>query len=183
MKDRQLLFAKLEKSIKECRRHIQWAEYSLHSIKDLFPLTIENYKSLNVDRDYMNSNLTIGEEDYIKLEKTKVQYFDQFIYRYTKLQDTLSARVLKTIIILSEDTDDTRTFVDVLNILEKRQVIKSAIEWQDLRDLRNSITHEYGDNLELQIKILNEVYDAYLYIKEQCSIIFSYSFNLLKNNY
>ena len=102
MKDRKLLFSKLEKSIKECRRHIQWAEYSLHNIKDLFPLTIDNYKSLDVDNDCINSSLTIDEEDYIKLEKTKVQHFDQFIYRYVKLQDTLSAKVLKTIITLSE---------------------------------------------------------------------------------
>lgn len=174
--------SKLEKSIKECRRHIQWAEYSLHYISSLFPLTIETYQSLKLDNDFINDDLAISEDDYTKLEKTNVEYFDQFIYRYAKLQDTLSAKVLRTIITLSEETDDTRTFLDVLNLLEKRSVIKSAQGWQDLRDLRNSLSHEYSDNVELQVGLLNEVYEAYLYIKEQYIMIVNYcskSLNIL----
>lgn len=182
MKDKKLLISKLEKSIRECRRHIQWSEYALHYIKDMFPLTMEKYILLELNDDLINSNLEINEDDYIKLEKTKVEYFDQFIYRYAKLQDTLNSKVLKSIIVLSEETDDTRTFVDILNLLEKRNVIKSAEQWQDLRDLRNSLSHEYGDNLELQIKILNEVYEAYSYIKEQYIIIEKYCLNILKSN-
>jgi len=58
--------------------------------------------------------------------------------------------------------------IDILNILEKLNIIDDANKWDELREIRNSIAHEYPfdinervDNIKLAMKgyeILKEIY-------------------------
>lgn len=56
--------------------------------------------------------------------------------------------------------------IDVLNRLEKLELLKSSDEWIEYRKLRNTLTHEYPDNEDEIIEAINLSIDAYLNMKK-----------------
>ncbi|MHB1680598.1 MAG: hypothetical protein ACYCTB_08860 [bacterium] len=46
------------------------------------------------------------------------------------------------------------SFIDVLDKLEKLEIIKDADEWNGIRELRNNLPHEYPSN---QDEIINDI--------------------------
>lgn len=149
-----MLIARIKDAVAECEIHIKRISEALSKLEKYLPLTEDIYNNLTSD---------------------DIQALDQFIYRYTKLQDKIGSSILKNLVYLLEYSDNTRTFIDMLNILEKNNIIASANKWKDFRDLRNRLTHEYINHTDLQVKLLNDVYDAYLYIqKEFTHIVMSF---------
>jgi len=51
-----------------------------------------------------------------------------------------------------------KPFLDILNSLERINVL-DVEEWFEIRDLRNEIAHEYEDNENMAINILNTIYE------------------------
>lgn len=47
--------------------------------------------------------------------------------------------------------------MDILNQLESIDII-DVDEWFEIRDLRNEIAHDYEDNDEIALNILNTIY-------------------------
>jgi hypothetical protein len=76
---------------------------------------------------------------------------DQLAFRYMKLQDSLGEKVLPGLLGLSLDPlpDDT-PFVQKLNRLERLGLVPSAAGWKTLREVRNTLAHEYPDHPDLQ---------------------------------
>ena len=58
---------------------------------------------------------------------------------------------------LYEGENINKPFLDVLNQLEAIDII-NVDEWFEIRDLRNEIAHDYEDNDETAINILNTIY-------------------------
>jgi len=52
-------------------------------------------------------------------------------------------------------------FIDILNKLEKLELIASAEKWQELREIRNVIAHEYDDSPELAAQALNAIFASH----------------------
>ena len=75
-----------------------------------------------------------------------IRLLDQFVLRFTKLQDTLGAHVLRQFAVqtLAEPVEDV-AFIDVLNLLERRGYLL-ADQWALQRSTRNILTHEYPDD-------------------------------------
>lgn len=75
-----------------------------------------------------------------------IRLLDQFVLRFTKLQDTLGAHVLRqfAVQVLAEPVEDA-AFIDVLNLLERRGYL-TAEDWAAQRSTRNILTHEYPDD-------------------------------------
>ena len=87
-----------------------------------------------------------------------VALVDQFIYRFTKLQDAMGTRLFPPLVAMITGNDDPRPFLDVLNQLEKNGVIGSVETWQKLRALRNNMAHEYPDSIEQCTATLNMLF-------------------------
>lgn len=120
-----IITVKIELSIRECDLHLEKIVKAAARLQGVFPLT---------------------EDKLTELSDETVTILDQFIYRFTKLQDAMGARIMPLISGLISDNFDPRPFIDHLNILEKNGAISSAEKWQELRNLRNSLAHEYPDN-------------------------------------
>ena len=60
---------------------------------------------------------------------------------------------------------DNMSLRDVLNRLEKLEIIDSAQEWIEFRKVRNAATHEYPDNEDEVIEAINNMLAAYKKIK------------------
>jgi hypothetical protein len=83
---------------------------------------------------------------------------DAFRVRFSGLQDLLSNKLFRGILLLEEETP--QSMLDILNAMEKRGVIKSFDDWKSARDLRNAFMHEYPDHLDLCAAALSGAYAA-----------------------
>ena len=84
-----------------------------------------------------------------------IRLIDQFVLRFTKLQDTLGAHVLRQFAaqVLVEPVEDL-PFIDVLDLLERRGYLTTEA-WALQRGTRNALTHEYPDDPQRQALALN----------------------------
>ncbi len=143
MSNDDIIILRIQKSISECDLHIKRIGEALAKIERYFPITEDVYEKFSID---------------------DIGVLDQFVYRYTKLQDKIGSSVLKNAVCLIEYTDYTGTFIDILNTLEKHNIIESAERWITFRSIRNRLTHEYTSDVDLQINLLNDVHNSYWYI-------------------
>jgi len=75
--------------------------------------------------------------------------FDALTSKFARCADILTQKVLKTLVFIVRE--DAPTFVDRMNLCEKLGAIPSAKSLIEIRDLRNTIAHEYAvdDLMEL----------------------------------
>lgn len=99
-------------------------------------------------------------DKYAALTDEQVQDMDQFILRFTKLQDTLGDRFLPAILQFLQEPYDTRPMLDKLNRLEKLGFIKSVEKWQQIRSIRNRFAHDYPDDPEKNAAHINLAFTA-----------------------
>lgn len=127
---------KLKKYFNECDKHLQRIEEAYADIKDSVPLTVEKYQILSKD---------------------EVQDIDQYLYRFSKLQDTLGQKIFKLVLDIYEPTPEVIPFIDMLNKLEKLNFLDNTKEWIHLRDVRNKIAHQYDDEPYEMTQALNDI--------------------------
>ncbi|MEA1972076.1 MAG: hypothetical protein U9N34_02120, partial [Candidatus Cloacimonadota bacterium] len=60
-------------------------------------------------------------------------FSDQIIYRFSKLQDTIGAKLFKSLLLYQGENID-KPFLDILNNLEKIDIV-DVEEWFEIRDL------------------------------------------------
>ncbi len=103
----------------------------------------------------------------------KIKTVDTFIYRFIKLQDIMGDKLFKVFLNALGEYKDNMSLLDVLDKLEKFEIIDNAKDWMEYRKLRNKLTHEYPnsendiiDGIYLAIeayfnieKILNRIVD------------------------
>ena len=100
----------------------------------------------------------INTTDFEKLLENKVElaFADQIIYRFSKAQDSMGAKLFKAY-MLYQGTNVDKPFLDILNSLEKLNILE-VDEWFELREIRNEIAHDYEDNTKLAVDILNSIF-------------------------
>ena len=119
-------------ALRQCDRHVQRMRRAMERIP--FPLD--------------EHELAQDNEDLITV-------IDQFVFRYTKLQDALGEHVLRQFCsqILLELVEDS-PFADILALLERRGYLTSE-DWRMQRAMRNTLTHEYPEQVTWQVETLN----------------------------
>ena len=125
---------KLTQTLAICDLHYQRMMFAWESINKYFPLT----------------ELTLG-----RLSPIELALFDQLIYRFSKLQDSMGARLFKQMLEALEEDISGLPFLDILYKLEKLNLIDNAKDWISLRQTRNTISHEYPFIKEVQMEELN----------------------------
>ncbi len=126
----------LSKYFEQCDRHIQRIEEAYEDIREKIPLDVKSYQNL---------------------DKDTVQALDQYLFRFSKLQDTIGEKIFKTILKFYDDRDINLPFLDMLNKLEKLGYIHSTKEWINLRKIRNEISHHYDDEPEEMSQAINMI--------------------------
>lgn len=75
--------------------------------------------------------------------------FDALTSKFARTADILTQKVLKTLVMLLRE--DAPTFIDRMNLCEKLGIVPSAGGLVEVRDLRNTIAHEYAAEDLLEI--------------------------------
>ena len=99
-------------------------------------------------------------EKYSRFTENEIEIIDLFIFRFIKLQDTIGGRLFKQILEANDIDTDTLSNIDIVNSIEKYEIIGNKDEWVELREIRNFFTHEYPDeNVDLLINQLNTAFN------------------------
>ena len=139
---------KVKHSLTESYKHLKRLEDAFLQLKQSYnlPLVKESYQLILDDLE-------------------SLAYSDQIIYRFSKLQDCMGAKLFKSILLYQGENVD-KPFLDILNQLEKMDII-NVDDWFEIRDLRNEIAHDYEDNNNISVNILNTIYT----LKDELKII------------
>jgi len=103
----------------------------------------------------------------------KIKTIDTFIYRFIKLQDMMGEKLFKVFLDEIGEYKDTMSLLDILDKLEKFEVLDNAYDWMEYRKLRNQLTHECPNNEDEIIEGIVLAIDVY----EKIDIIFN---NIIK---
>lgn len=94
----------------------------------------------------------------------KIKTIDTFIYRFIKLQDMMGEKLFKIFLDEIGEYKDSMSLLDMLDKLEKFEIIDDSIKWMEYRKLRNKLTHEYPNNeqdiidgIVLAIEVFREI--------------------------
>ena len=95
-----------------------------------------------------------------QLKDEPVQDWDLFVLRFTKLQDTLGARLFPALLEHLQEPYEDRPMIDKLHRLEKLGYLPKLDDWQSLRVIRNRFAHDYPEDDALKAAYLNEAISA-----------------------
>ena len=114
---RQEIIERLDREFGVCDRHIVRINEALDSLGLDGPMSVDQYVDLSAEQ---------------------IRCIDQFIFRFAKLQDAMSGKLFRYILeYLDEDVSEL-PMRDILNKLERFQIVPDAHEWVYIRDARLS---------------------------------------------
>lgn len=85
--------------------------------------------------------------DALEQNADLTERLDAFVSRFCRLQDTLGDKLLP--VYLKMQLEPIGTVLDNLNRAEKLGLIPSVADWIEARSLRNSLIHEYIEDIDL----------------------------------
>ncbi len=88
-----------------------------------------------------------------QLSLEEMDKLDAFRVRFCDLQDSLGAKIFRTLLKLEEESFESQ--LDIINKMDKRKIIASFADWKSLRDVRNLFSHDYPDSDEQRAESLN----------------------------
>lgn len=150
---------KLNQALQLCMIHSERMSFAWEKIKMNFPL----------DR-----------EKYLRLQPEELSFFDQLIFRFSKMQDSMDGRLFPAMLENLGEEINSLPFIDRLAKLEQLDILPSANDWMLLRETRNMITHEYPFITDEVIDGLNLLNNHYKLIMEIWEQILSYSHTRFK---
>jgi len=130
---------KVEKILNECDKHL-----------------------LRINSAYrrMSSFIPLNKQGYLNLTEQNITDIDQFLYRFGKLQDAVGEKLFPaTLMFLREEKMRSKSFIDILNRLEKLEILDSKDDWLELRKIRNDLSHNYDDNPAEMASAINYIYE------------------------
>jgi len=133
----KIIVEKIAKIFYECDRHLLRIKSASKELENIMPL----------DKDR-----------YINLSDYNIKALDQFLFRFSKLQDAMGQKLFRAILIYLDEDTEGKPFIDILNMLEKLGLIDSANDWKYLRDDRNELAHNYEDEPEEMSEIINKLF-------------------------
>ena len=124
-----MLAKRLETYFTEASKHIELIEESLEVLKT----PIVDYESLS------------------QLEKFAL---NALIFRFSKLQDLIGAKIFRSFLEYSGFSTQGVSYFDILKEMEKEGII-DIDSWSELRELRNTIAHEYPEENDEMVESIN----------------------------
>ena len=129
----------LDDAWRQCERHLHHMRHALNSLSAFLPVTPASLS---------------------RMDDEVVQDWDQFVLRFTKLQDALGAKLLPAVLSFLQEPYEDRPMLDKLHRLEKLGYLPNIECWNTLRSIRNHFAHDYPQDDALKSAYLNEAVSA-----------------------
>lgn len=137
MAKKQELLERLSRDFEVCDRHILRIKEALQGLSAEQPLSLDAYSALTPEQ---------------------VRCIDQFIFRFSKLQDAMGAKIFRNLLAYWDEDITNLPMRDVLDRLERYRIIPSANDWVYIRELRNELAHDYPLLEADVVTVLNELF-------------------------
>jgi len=98
----------------------------------------------------------LDEKDYLEINENDIVLLDTVAYRFSKIQSIMGEKLFKEILEYLEIDVNNKSFIEILAILE-REGILNIDKWRELRIIRNSLSHDYPEEIEFIVKALNKI--------------------------
>jgi hypothetical protein len=134
---------------------------TINEVKDELDI---HFKRVDTILPEIESYIPFNVNDFEDIEKIKT--IDSFIYRFTKIQDKMGEKFFPAILRELQEYKSNMALIDVLNRLERLDILQSSDSWIDYRKLRNSLTHEYPNNEDEIVEAINLSIDVYKKMKD-----------------
>lgn len=95
-----------------------------------------------------------------KMPKNDLMLFSAYLSHFAILQAMMGNKIFP--LLLKEATNEeteNMTFIDMINRLEKLEIVQNTEEWKDMRKIRNRIAHHYPDKFDEMAELFNDVYN------------------------
>ena len=106
-----------------------------------------------------NYSLPLKSDDYFEIKENDFRTFDTIAYRYIKTQSILGEKLFREILEYAEFDTQNKSFIEILSELQKEGILEDIEEWKILREIRNSISHDYPYDEEEIIEAINFLYE------------------------
>ena len=93
------------------------------------------------------------------------------MFRFMMIQDTLGTKVLPLIAELRLGESKAAMWLDILSQLERLHVITTEDDWQQLREIRNMIIHDYDEEPTIRVNLISKLYDKTKLLLKQIELI------------
>jgi uncharacterized protein YutE (UPF0331/DUF86 family) len=126
-------------------------------IDDDYELLLQELlERLNKQASHLNYSLERVKEVDNLTEAEKQERYEALTARFARLQDMLVAPY-KVIAHLELQPEKSERLTDLLNFMEKLNLLKSVTDWGLIRRTRNVIAHEYWDDKEKIKELLKTI--------------------------
>lgn len=130
----------------------------MKSIESLLKIADIHAERLRYAMSELKGKMPISAQIIQNLSNKDVLIFELYASRFSKLQDFMGAILFSAALEAGGEQTDEMTFLDKLHKLEKLKVVTDASEWMRMRQVRNSLSHEYPDHPELTAAFFNQAY-------------------------
>ena len=132
-------------------------------LNELFVLLDRLFESCQID--FNELKLKQINEDFFN-DYSSVRIVNSFLFNYSKIQDKIGGKLFRKFLYVINEIDDLNTpMIDVLNILEKYSILKKD-DWEKLREIRNSIAHEYPYSMQERVENIDLALNGYEILKQ-----------------
>ena len=140
------------------KKRLAKLELQYKAFDEYYQLIIELLESKDI--------LTVEDFNFIKPQQRAI--FDAYLKRFASIQDFLGAKIFPLLLEISGIS--TSKMTEVLDYIEKEEIIDSLGTWIEIREVRNELEHDYPEELQ-------EALDDLKYCIDNFSTIQSYYFN------
>lgn len=139
--------------VEQCRKHAERLDYAYSHIAFLLPFSAEKVRTLKDE---------------------EISYLDQYIFRFSKLQDAIGQKLFPVVLESLGEEVHNKPFIDIFNRLEQLNIIENYTIWQELRIVRNEIAHEYNEDEQELSEKLNKILSSRELLKSYLKDILQY---------
>ncbi|MDP2834898.1 MAG: hypothetical protein Q8Q28_16680 [Pseudomonadota bacterium] len=101
---------------------------------------------------------------------------NSFLFNYIKIQDKFGASLFRKLLFsLREINSENMPMLDILHLLEKLEIIDSADEWDQLREICNAIAHEYPSDIAERLENIALALRGYAQLKRLYANVHHYA--------
>jgi hypothetical protein len=144
----------------------------MNELKEIFNMCDVMFANADIDYNELIAK-DISEEFFLDYNNTRV--VNSFLFNFSKLQDKIGAKLFKRALYELKEIDSySIAMIDVLNMLEKLEIVEDINHWDNLREIRNILAHEYPldidervENIKLALDGYRELKKIYLKLKER----------------
>jgi uncharacterized protein with HEPN domain len=129
---------------------------------------------MNYAYNKIHPSLPFNSEKISSLTDDEIEHIDQFIFRFSKLQDAIGNKLFKAVLASLDEEIINKPALDIFNRLEQLEIIENYEKWKELRDLRNELAHDYEEDTSETAQKLNILFDKKQQLEKYLNDIIKY---------